>query len=44
MIQINTSAKQKQTHKEYACGWQRGREVGEERNESLGLAEAKNYI
>ena len=32
------------SYKEYVCGWQRGRAVGEGRNENLGLAEANNYI
>ena len=46
MIQINISMKQKQTHRyrEQTYGCQRGGEVREGRNGSLGLAEANYYV
>ena len=46
MIQINISMKQKQTHRhrEQTYGCQGGAGVGEERNGSLGLADASYYI
>ena len=43
---MNFSTKQKQTHRhrEQTCGCQGGGGVGEEKIESLGLADANYYI
>ena len=45
MTHMNTSMKQKQTHRhrEQTCGCQRGEQTGEERIVSLELADANRY-